>query len=107
MSNHKTSIIAMSWEDLAKQAAKESDRIQGATNSYALIRLFGQEEDSVKVTLYRDHHAWCPYCQKSLAMARMEEDSLSSQESNNEMLRKERKVVPQQSPLWPASRIRA
>ncbi len=64
MSNHKTSIIAMSWEDLAKQAAKESDRIQGATNSYALIRLFGQEEDSVKVTLYRDHHAWCPYCQK-------------------------------------------
>jgi glutathione S-transferase len=26
--------------------------------------LFGQEEAAVRVTLYRDHHAWCPYCQK-------------------------------------------
>jgi len=28
------------------------------------LRLFGQDEATVRVTLYRDHHAWCPYCQK-------------------------------------------
>jgi len=26
--------------------------------------LFGQTEADVRVTLYRDNHAWCPYCQK-------------------------------------------
>lgn len=36
----------------------------GPTSAQALLRLFGQPESSVRVTLYRDHHAWCPYCQK-------------------------------------------
>jgi glutathione S-transferase len=26
--------------------------------------LFGARESEVRVTLFRDHHAWCPYCQK-------------------------------------------
>ena len=28
------------------------------------MRLFGQSASAVRVVLYRDHHAWCPYCQK-------------------------------------------
>ena len=36
----------------------------GPTNSHATLRLFGQPEASVRTVLYRDHHAWCPYCQK-------------------------------------------
>jgi glutathione S-transferase len=28
------------------------------------LRLFGEPEAAVRVVLYRDHHAWCPYCQK-------------------------------------------
>ena len=39
-------------------------RIEGPTNAQANLRLFGQSPDAVRVTLYRDHHAWCPYCQK-------------------------------------------
>ena len=30
----------------------------------AKLRLFGASEDDVRVTLYRDHAGWCPYCQK-------------------------------------------
>ncbi|MEB3213479.1 MAG: glutathione S-transferase family protein, partial [Leptolyngbyaceae bacterium] len=30
----------------------------------ARLRLFGHDESEVRVTLYRDNHAWCPYCQK-------------------------------------------
>jgi glutathione S-transferase len=49
---------------LACWAAPEVDRIHGPANPQARLRLFGQEEAAVRVTLYRDHHAWCPYCQK-------------------------------------------
>ena len=28
------------------------------------LRLFGKSEEDVRVTLYRDHAGWCPYCQK-------------------------------------------
>jgi glutathione S-transferase len=49
---------------LACWAAPEADRIHGPANPQARLRLFGQEEAAVRVTLYRDHHAWCPYCQK-------------------------------------------
>ena len=40
------------------------DRVNGPTNAQATLRLFGRSEAEVRVTLYRDHHAWCPYCQK-------------------------------------------
>ena len=52
------------WEELIQLSAKTQNRIEGPTNAYSAIRLFGQEEESIRVTLYRDHHAWCPYCQK-------------------------------------------
>ena len=45
-------------------AASEPDRSNGPTNAQAVLRLFGQPESAVRVTLFRDHHAWCPYCQK-------------------------------------------
>ena len=55
---------ALSWSALEELSANQPDRTQGPTNAQAVLRLFGQAESSVRVTLYRDHHAWCPYCQK-------------------------------------------
>ncbi|MCP9774896.1 glutathione S-transferase family protein [Cyanobium sp. WAJ14-Wanaka] len=57
---------APSWQELeqAVGALQPLDRIEGPTNAQAQLRLFGLPEASVRVTLYRDHHAWCPYCQK-------------------------------------------
>ena len=54
----------LSWSDLASLAMPEPNRIEGPTSAQATLRLFGQPESNVMVTLYRDHHAWCPYCQK-------------------------------------------
>ena len=54
----------LSWSDLQAHAACEPDRHEGPTNPQAGLRLFGQRESAVRVTLFRDHHAWCPYCQK-------------------------------------------
>ncbi|MEB3307387.1 MAG: glutathione S-transferase family protein [Cyanobacteriota bacterium] len=54
----------LSWEDLQAHAAPEPDRVNGPTNAQACLRLFGGAESEVRVTLFRDHHAWCPYCQK-------------------------------------------
>jgi hypothetical protein len=36
---------------------------QGPTHPLALKRTFGSSEP-IRVKLYRDHAAWCPYCQK-------------------------------------------
>ena len=58
------SATALSWEDLQAHAAPPPDRVNGPTNAQARLRLFGQAETAVRVTLFRDHHAWCPYCQK-------------------------------------------
>ena len=55
---------ALHWDALEAMAPALIDRINGPTNAQATLRLFGQSEASVRVTLYRDHHAWCPYCQK-------------------------------------------
>ena len=56
--------IAMSWEELATYATDPIDLINGSNNSYSLLRLFNKNESEAVVTLYRDNHAWCPYCQK-------------------------------------------
>lgn len=55
---------AKSWEELSTFAAKEKDLINGPNNPYTSLRLFHRNESDVVVTLYRDNHAWCPYCQK-------------------------------------------
>lgn len=40
------------------------DYVNGPATSQARLRLFGKSEDDVRVVLYRDHHGWCPYCEK-------------------------------------------
>jgi len=37
---------------------------EGAPHTDCTLRLFGRPESDIKVTLYRDSAAWCPYCQK-------------------------------------------
>jgi glutathione S-transferase len=57
----------LSWQELTDLTTAQftpSDPVNGATNAQAKLRLFGQSESAVRVTLYRDNHAWCPYCQK-------------------------------------------
>ena len=54
----KESINAFTWETLNKFSSKEADRIHGPNNAQSTLRLFGHREEDVKVTLYRDHHAW-------------------------------------------------
>jgi glutathione S-transferase len=54
----------LSWTELETLTDFECDRVNGPTNAQARLRLFGHDESEVRVTLYRDHHAWCPYCQK-------------------------------------------
>jgi glutathione S-transferase len=54
----------LSWKELETLTDYQIDSVNGPTNAQARLRLFGQTESDVRVTLYRDHHAWCPYCQK-------------------------------------------
>ena len=60
----------LSWEQLEQRLAPiteaelQRQRVEGPANAQARLRLFGRPESEVRVTLYRDHHAWCPYCQK-------------------------------------------
>ncbi len=57
----------LSWQELTELATAQftpADPVNGATNAQSRLRLFGQPESAVRVTLYRDNHAWCPYCQK-------------------------------------------
>ncbi|WP_414563524.1 MULTISPECIES: glutathione S-transferase family protein [unclassified Anabaena] len=54
----------LSWQELETLTDYQIDTVNGLTNARARLRLFGQSESDVRVTLYRDNHAWCPYCQK-------------------------------------------
>ncbi|MGG6239004.1 glutathione S-transferase family protein [Nodosilinea sp. AN01ver1] len=54
----------LSWSALKELADFSVDYVNGPTNAQSRLRLFGQPESAVRVTLYRDNHAWCPYCQK-------------------------------------------
>jgi glutathione S-transferase len=58
------SIAPYSWSQLTNLTDFSIDTVNGVTNSQARLRLFGNAEADVRITLYRDHHAWCPYCQK-------------------------------------------
>ena len=57
-------IAPLSWKELESLTDFQIDTVNGSTNAQANLRLFGHTEADVRVTLYRDHHAWCPYCQK-------------------------------------------
>jgi glutathione S-transferase len=54
----------LTWTELAALTDWHIDLINGPTNAQSRLRLFGHPESAVRVTLFRDHHAWCPYCQK-------------------------------------------
>ena len=54
----------LSWQDLESLTDFTIDRVNGPTNAQSTLRLFGHAEADIRVTLYRDNHAWCPYCQK-------------------------------------------
>jgi glutathione S-transferase len=54
----------LSWTELEALNSFVPDPVNGDTNAQARLRLFGQSEADIRVTLFRDHHAWCPYCQK-------------------------------------------
>ncbi|MGB3638147.1 MAG: glutathione S-transferase family protein [Rivularia sp. (in: cyanobacteria)] len=56
--------IPLSWQELETLTDYQIDPVNGSTNAKARLRLFGHPESDVRVTLYRDNHAWCPYCQK-------------------------------------------
>jgi glutathione S-transferase len=64
MASSTAAFRPLSWQALAALASAEPDRVQGEPSAQADLRLFGQPASAVRVTLYRDHHAWCPYCQK-------------------------------------------
>jgi len=64
MTSLATSIAPLSWSELEALTDFQVDSVNGATNAQARLRLFGHTEADVRVTLYRDNHAWCPYCQK-------------------------------------------
>merc|ERR1712166_362922 len=61
---------AMSWQQLTAltrniEARDCADiRANGPSSSRSTLRLFGQAESNVRLTLFRDKHSWCPYCQK-------------------------------------------
>ena len=52
--------------EAASAVAVGGDRARAPVSSaQALVRLFDAPDGTVpRVTLFRDHHAWCPYCQK-------------------------------------------
>lgn len=54
----------LTWQQLADLTDFKPNYINGETNSQATLRLFGKTEVDVRITLFRDNHAWCPYCQK-------------------------------------------
>lgn len=57
-------IAPLSWKELEALTNFQIDPVNGQTNAQAGLRLFGKAESDLRVTLYRDNHAWCPYCQK-------------------------------------------
>lgn len=64
------------WEKLEEQVkgtptaqrmlAEEAERKegQGPAHTKNSVRLFGKSEKDIRIVLYRDAAAWCPYCQK-------------------------------------------
>merc|ERR1719159_52614 len=40
------------------------DLAEGPPSAQARIRTFGTDPAKIRVTFYRDNHAWCPYCHK-------------------------------------------
>lgn len=58
-----------------KLAAEEAlrEKGEGLPHVTSKLRLFGHAEEDVRVTLYRDHAGWCPYCQKLWMMLELKQ----------------------------------
>mmetsp|Transcript_2342 Transcript_2342/g.5411 ORF Transcript_2342/g.5411 Transcript_2342/m.5411 type:complete len:491 (+) Transcript_2342:133-1605(+) len=57
----------LEWEELAALVPKSVtgiDYANGPCISQSRLRLFGKSQADVRVILWRDNHAWCPFCQK-------------------------------------------
>ncbi|MCC0175787.1 glutathione S-transferase family protein [Waterburya agarophytonicola K14] len=54
----------LTWQQLTELTDWKIDPVNGSTNAQSTLRLFGKTEADVRITLFRDNHAWCPYCQK-------------------------------------------
>jgi len=54
----------LSWEDMSGSVIPEVDLHSGEFSPRSTLRTFGARPEDIRVTLYRDHHFWCPYCQK-------------------------------------------
>ena len=71
------SAFARDWASLKQEAGAtatgqrlsaellERQKGAGPAHTDSALRLFGAKEEDVRVTLYRDSAAWCPYCQKA------------------------------------------
>jgi len=74
MNKMRAASVAMTWSELESYANNLSTtfsdtqhfREQGPTNARATYRSFNTTatKEDARVVLYRDNHAWCPYCQK-------------------------------------------
>lgn len=64
MTTTTTSATPLTWAELEQFTDFQTDPMNGPTNAQSRLRLFGHSEADVRITLYRDNHAWCPYCQK-------------------------------------------
>ncbi|CAD7972349.1 unnamed protein product [Amoebophrya sp. A25] len=56
-----------SWANLAEVVRKHyvvPDAVSGPTNAHSTQRRFDDPTAGAQVVLFRDNHAWCPYCQK-------------------------------------------
>ena len=82
----------LTWQDLSQFEIEDLDRVNGTNNSYSNLRLFGFSEKDILVTLYRDRHSWCPYCQKVWLWLEFKK-FLTSQKNKYVLLRSKRKLV--------------
>ncbi|BAW97572.1 hypothetical protein NIES970_25260 [[Synechococcus] sp. NIES-970] len=57
-------LTPLSWPELEALTNFQLDYENGPTNAQSSLRLFGQSAENIRIVLYRDRHAWCPYCQK-------------------------------------------
>ncbi|CAK9038706.1 Glutathione S-transferase DHAR2 (Chloride intracellular channel homolog 2) (CLIC homolog 2) (Glutathione-dependent dehydroascorbate reductase 2) (AtDHAR2) (CytDHAR) (GSH-dependent dehydroascorbate reductase 2) [Durusdinium trenchii] len=58
---------AYTWDELAAYVPTtltDIDYENGPPIAQSRLRLFGRPQTEVRVTLFRDNHAWCPFCQK-------------------------------------------
>ena len=61
----KQSITATSTGVRLSNELEDRERGEGGAHTDAKVRLFdAKSEDEIRVTLFRDTAAWCPYCQK-------------------------------------------